>query len=45
MRSLLAALALVLLAGCATTPGNPDPWEPMNRKVYAFNDAFDKAVF
>jgi phospholipid-binding lipoprotein MlaA len=44
MRSLLAALALVLLAGCATTPGNPDPWEPMNRKVFAFNDAFDKAM-
>lgn len=45
MRSILAALALVLLAGCATTPGNPDPWEPMNRKVFAFNDAFDKALY
>jgi phospholipid-binding lipoprotein MlaA len=44
MRSILAALALVLLAGCATTAGNPDPWEPMNRKVYAFNDAFDQAL-
>ena len=44
MRSLLAALALVLLAGCATTAGNSDPWEPVNRKVYAFNDAVDKAV-
>lgn len=44
MRSILAALALVLLAGCATTPGNPDPWEPMNRKVFAFNDAFDQAL-
>jgi phospholipid-binding lipoprotein MlaA len=44
MRSLLAALALMLLAGCATTPGNPDPWEPMNRKTFAFNDAVDRAV-
>jgi len=44
MRSILAALALVLLAGCATTPGNPDPWEPMNRKVFAFNEDVDKAV-
>jgi phospholipid-binding lipoprotein MlaA len=45
MRSILAALALVLLAGCATAPGNPDPWEPMNRKVFAFNDAFDQALY
>ena len=45
MRSILAALALVLLAGCATTADNPDPWEPMNRKVFAFNDSFDKAIF
>jgi phospholipid-binding lipoprotein MlaA len=44
MRSLLAALALVVLAGCATTPGDPDPWQPLNRKTYAFNDAVDKAV-
>jgi phospholipid-binding lipoprotein MlaA len=44
MRPILAAMALLLLAGCATTRDNPDPWEPMNRKVYAFNDAFDKAL-
>jgi len=43
--SLVALLALVLLlAGCATTPGNPDPWESVNRKTYAFNDAVDRAV-
>lgn len=33
--------------GCATTPAgidNSDPWEPFNRKVYAFNDAIDKHV-
>ncbi|HZZ91428.1 MAG TPA: VacJ family lipoprotein [Usitatibacter sp.] len=44
MRSILAALALVLLAGCATTADNPDPWESMNRKTFAFNDAVDRAV-
>jgi phospholipid-binding lipoprotein MlaA len=46
MRSILATLALVLLAGCATTAANnpADPWEPMNRDIYAFNDAFDKAL-
>jgi phospholipid-binding lipoprotein MlaA len=44
MRSILAILAMALLAGCATTPDNPDPWEPMNRKIFAFNDAFDQAL-
>ncbi len=43
--------ALVVLGGCASTQGsnsagNPaDPWEPMNRGVYAFNDGIDRAVF
>ncbi|WP_163559033.1 VacJ family lipoprotein [Halomonas sp. NO4] len=46
----LAALALVaLLAGCASTPApeerHPDdPWEGFNRRVFAFNDAVDRAV-
>lgn len=36
-------LPLMLLGGCATT--NPrDPLEPMNRVVYSFNDAVDKAL-
>jgi phospholipid-binding lipoprotein MlaA len=45
----------VLLAGCATTPppaatpaAQPsaiDPWEGWNRKVYAFNEKVDAAVF
>ncbi|AKJ27660.1 VacJ family lipoprotein [Caldimonas brevitalea] len=30
------------LAGCAQNP--KDPLEPLNRKVYAFNEAVDKAV-
>ncbi len=51
---LLALLALAaLLQGCATTAvatsagatADPrDPWESMNRKVYAFNDAVDQAL-
>lgn len=31
------------LWGCATT-AQPDPLEPINRKVFAFNDAVDQAV-
>ncbi|MFO1280202.1 MAG: VacJ family lipoprotein [Burkholderiaceae bacterium] len=40
-------MAIALLAGCASGPGaNPrDPWEPMNRQVFAFNEAFDEAAF
>jgi phospholipid-binding lipoprotein MlaA len=44
MRSMLALFACLLLAGCATTRDNPDPWEGLNRKTYAFNDALDRAV-
>ncbi|MDP9898530.1 phospholipid-binding lipoprotein MlaA [Variovorax ginsengisoli] len=37
---------LALVAGCATGPNrNPaDPFEPLNRSVYKFNDAVDTAV-
>lgn len=39
---LLAALSL---GGCATSHHNPkDPFEPLNRGVYKFNDTLDKAV-
>lgn len=45
-RGLVRVLLLAwlgLLGGCATThPG--DPLEPLNRKVFAFNDAVDRAV-
>jgi len=46
MRRLVTGLALVLcasLAACATAQ-KPDPIEPWNRGVYAFNDAVDGAV-
>ena len=33
-----------LLAGCATGPNPRDPYEDFNRKVFAFNDALDKAI-
>jgi phospholipid-binding lipoprotein MlaA len=42
--ALLAPIAFAALAsGCATT-GNSDPWEGMNRKSHAFNEALDAAV-
>ena len=44
MRVTFLLAVLLSLAGCATTPGNPDPWEGMNRKTFAFNEALDKAV-
>jgi phospholipid-binding lipoprotein MlaA len=50
----LACAALGLLCGCASVPKDPaaraefreidDPWEPMNRPIFAFNDAVDKAL-
>lgn len=42
-KALLCALALTiaLSAGCAT-PERPDPWEPMNRATFAFNEALDR---
>src|SRR6185369_10865960 len=49
MRHLAALLACLVIAGCATTEGNGrdprDPWEGYNRGAFAFNDAFDKAIF
>jgi phospholipid-binding lipoprotein MlaA len=48
LRPSLAALCLVLLAGCAVQPpAKPDPrdpWERMNRVTYKVNDKFDKAI-
>lgn len=41
--------ACMLLAGCASVPPDSttqtkDPWEKMNRAIYAFNDKLDKDV-
>lgn len=46
MRSLLALCFLALASGCATTAANnpKDPWEALNRPIYEFNDAVDRAV-
>ncbi len=42
------SLALLFLVGCAShgvTKRDPrDPWEPMNRATYRFNDKFDRAI-
>lgn len=41
---LCAAVSVFILGGCAST-GNPrDPFEPLNRGVYKFNDGVDKLV-
>ncbi len=38
---LLVALISIASTGCAT-PEAPDPWEPMNRGFFAFNEGLDK---
>jgi phospholipid-binding lipoprotein MlaA len=47
LRIAAAFAAAAILAGCATqrAPSPRDPLEPMNRAVFEFNDAADKAVF
>jgi phospholipid-binding lipoprotein MlaA len=43
---LLSGLVLLALQGCATVKSADarDPWEPMNRSIYQFNDAIDTAA-
>lgn len=41
MKSAIALAVLATLSGCATVE-RPDPLEPMNRKIFAFNEALDK---
>jgi phospholipid-binding lipoprotein MlaA len=47
LRIAAALAAAALLAGCATqrAPNPRDPFEPVNRAVFEFNDTADKAVF
>lgn len=42
--SLALLLASTWLAGCATAHDPRDPLEPVNRGIYQFNEAVDKAV-
>ena len=47
IRTIAAALlATAVLAGCASvrSPDPRDPWEPMNRGIFEFNDGLDRAI-
>jgi phospholipid-binding lipoprotein MlaA len=47
MRSLarvVAVAAVALVAGCASTPSNVDPLEPMNRALYGVHDVLDTNI-
>lgn len=45
MRLVVSAAALTIAAtGCATVTAQHDPLEPMNRKVFAFNEVIDSKV-
>jgi phospholipid-binding lipoprotein MlaA len=44
----ITVLLMFALGGCATTGkvmDKRDPWEPMNRAIYKFNDKFDDYIF
>lgn len=43
-KPLIVLAALLILGGCASGGDPRDPLEPMNRGIYKFNDAADKAV-
>ena len=43
-RSLVILFVSLLLAGCAGAHNPKDPLEPINRGIYRFNNAVDKAV-
>ncbi len=34
----------ILVSGCATGPNSHDPLEPMNRKIYRFNETLDQTI-
>ena len=37
-------VASILISGCATGPNSHDPLEPMNRKIYKFNETLDQII-
>ncbi len=45
-RTFVLCLALLGMGGCASTQSGtvPDPYEDVNRKIFAFNDALDSKV-
>ena len=50
IRILLIGVVALVLSGCATYSENSmtdqsDPWQTVNRPVFAVNDAFDQALF
>lgn len=45
LRIACLSLLVSLLGGCASTQNARDPFEPVNRAVYSFNETVDKAVF
>src|SRR5262245_42062736 len=46
LRAGAAAIALIALAGCTTmsSPDPRDPWEPLNRATFEFNDGVDRVL-
>ncbi|MEO0364170.1 MAG: VacJ family lipoprotein [Pseudomonadota bacterium] len=46
-RSVIAAVLLFALSACATQGekiSKGDPWEPLNRSIYGFNDGLDRVL-
>ncbi len=49
LRACLAVSLLIVTAACASSPGNVDtdtrdPYEELNRKIFAFNQSFDRQI-
>jgi len=42
--TLLTLASIIVCSGCATARNPRDPLEPLNRSIYKFNEAFDKAL-
>jgi len=50
LRIIIISLIAVMISGCATYSGNAmtnssDPWQAVNRPVFAVNDTFDQMLF